>query len=122
MSPSWKRWARQVRAFACDIADRASLAKVLATVRAEMAPLTGIIHSAAVIEDAPILNLNGDQLERVFQPKLVGAWNLHEATLEDRIDMFVLYSSSSAVVGNPGQGAYVAANLYLTRWRSIADH
>ena len=27
--------------------------------------------------------------------------------------MFVLYSSSSAAVGNPGQGAYVAANLYL---------
>jgi acyl carrier protein len=27
--------------------------------------------------------------------------------------MFVLYSSSSAVVGNPGQGAYVAGNLYL---------
>jgi acyl carrier protein len=27
--------------------------------------------------------------------------------------MFVMYSSSSTVVGNPGQGAYVAANLYL---------
>jgi acyl transferase domain-containing protein/acyl carrier protein len=108
-----EKMGAQVRAFACDIADPASLAKVLATVRAEMAPLTGIIHSAAVIEDAPILNLNGEQLERVFQPKLVGAWNLHEATLKDPLDMFVLYSSSSAVVGNPGQGSYVAANLYL---------
>jgi len=44
---------------------------------------------------------------------MVGAWNLHEATLDDPINMFVLYSSSAALVGNPGQGAYVAANLYL---------
>ena len=55
-----------VRAFAADIADRDSLAKVLATVRAEMPPLTGIIHSAAVIEDAPILNLTGDQVGARF--------------------------------------------------------
>ena len=108
-----EKMGAKVRAFAADVADPASLAGVLATVRAEMSPLTGIIHSAAVIEDAPILNLTGDQLERVFQPKMIGAWNLHEATLQDPIAMFVLYSSSSAVVGNPGQGAYVAANLYL---------
>jgi acyl transferase domain-containing protein/NADPH:quinone reductase-like Zn-dependent oxidoreductase/acyl carrier protein len=102
-----------VRAFAADIADVDSLGAVLAAVRAEMAPLAGIIHSAAVIEDAPILNLGDEQLERVLRPKLLGAWNLHQATLGDSLDMFVLYSSSSAVVGNPGQGAYVAANLYL---------
>jgi acyl carrier protein len=103
----------KVRAFAADIADANSLASVLATVRTEMAPLTGIIHSAAVIEDAPILNLSAEQLDHVFRPKLLGAWNLHQATLHDSIDMFVLYSSSATVVGNPGQGAYVAANLYL---------
>ncbi len=103
----------QVRAFSADVSDRAALNQVLATVRREMAPLTGVLHAAAAIEDAPILNLTPDQLERVFQPKMIGAWNLHEATLKDPIDMFVLYSSSSALVGNPGQGAYVAANLYL---------
>ncbi len=102
-----------VRTFAADIADSAALANVLATVRAEMPPLTGVIHSAAVIEDAPILNLGPELMERVFRPKLLGAWNLHQATLHDPLEMFGLYSSSSAVVGNPGQGAYVAANLYL---------
>jgi phthiocerol/phenolphthiocerol synthesis type-I polyketide synthase C len=103
----------EVRAFAVDIADRQALEKVLSTIRAEMPPLAGIIHSAAVIEDAPLLTLTSEQIERVFQPKMVGAWNLHEATLDDPINMFVLYSSSAALVGNPGQGAYVAANLYL---------
>ncbi len=108
-----ERMGASVRAFAADIADADALAKVLATIRAEMAPLTGVIHSAAVIEDTPILNLGPELIERVFRPKLLGAWNLHQATLHDPLEMFVLYSSSSAVVGNPGQGAYVAANLYL---------
>ncbi len=108
-----EKMGAHVRAFAVDVADRDALSKVLSTIRTEMPPLTGIIHSAAVIEDAPLMTLTGDQIERVFQPKMVGAWNLHEATLRDPIDMFVLYSSSSALVGNPGQGAYVAANLYL---------
>ena len=102
-----------VRAFAADVADAAALDQVLATVRAEMLPLAGVIHSAALIEDAPIVNLESEQVERVFAPKLLGAWNLHVATLGDPIEIFVLYSSSSAMVGNPGQGAYVAANMYL---------
>ena len=88
VSRNWKRWAPRCALLPpiSPIAD--SLDKVLATMRAEMPPLTGIIHSAAVIEDAPILNLTGDQLERVFQPKMIGAWNLHEATLA-RSDRYV---------------------------------
>jgi acyl transferase domain-containing protein/acyl carrier protein len=108
-----QRLGALVRGFAADIGDADSLAGVLEVIRAEMPPLMGIIHSAAVIEDAPILNLGEEQLDRVYRPKLIGAWNLHQQTLNDPIDLFILYSSSSAVVGNPGQGAYVAANLYL---------
>ncbi|TVP70860.1 MAG: SDR family NAD(P)-dependent oxidoreductase [Rhodobacteraceae bacterium] len=103
----------QVRSFAADIADPAQVAQIVATIRTEMPPLIGIIHSAAVIEDAPIQNIEAGQLARVFLPKMMGAWNLHQATLDDPLETFVFYSSSSAVVGNPGQGAYVAANLYL---------
>ncbi len=103
----------EARAFAADIADPAQLDAVLETIRTQMPPLIGIIHSAAVIEDAPIQKIEPDQIARVYLPKMVGAWNLHQATLQDALEVFVLYSSSSAVVGNPGQGAYVAANLYL---------
>jgi acyl transferase domain-containing protein/acyl carrier protein len=114
-----QRTGALVRGFAADVGDADSLAQVLKVIRAEMPPLCGVIHSAAVIEDAPILNLGEEQLDRVYRPKLIGAWNLHQQTVNDPIDLFVLYSSSSAVVGNPGQGAYVAANLYLD---ALAQH
>jgi acyl transferase domain-containing protein/acyl carrier protein len=102
-----------VRAFAADIADPAAVAEVVGTIRAEMLPLRGVIHSAAVIEDAPIINISEALLARVIEPKLLGAWNVHAATSEDALELFVVYSSSSVMVGNPGQGAYVAANLFL---------
>ncbi len=102
-----------VRAFAADVAQKSELDAVLSDVRAEMAPLTGVIHSAAVIEDAPIENMTQAQVSNVFSAKMLGASHLHELTQDDPIEMFVLYSSISSVVGNPGQGAYVAANLYL---------
>src|SRR5438105_10112462 len=66
-----------------------------------------------VLDDAPIQELTRDRFERVLAPKVAGAWNLHEQTRNDPIDYFVLYSSVSAVVGNPGQANYVAANTYL---------
>jgi len=38
---------------------------------------------------------------------------LHRYTLDKHLDFFVLYSSATTMVGNPGQGNYVAGNLYL---------
>ncbi len=102
-----------VHAFAADISDSEAVDKMLTAIRAEMPPLTGIVHAAAVIEDAAALNLTPEQLQRVFNPKIGGAWNLHLGTLKDPIEFFVLYSSSAGLVGNPGQAAYAAANLYL---------
>jgi acyl transferase domain-containing protein/acyl carrier protein len=108
-----------IRDFAADVADPDALAAVIDAIRSEMPPLRGVIHAAAVIEDAPILNITSELLDRVLEPKSRGAWNLHHATLTDSLDFFVLYSSASVLVGNPGQGAYVAANLQL---EALAQH
>ncbi|MFK7874841.1 MAG: SDR family NAD(P)-dependent oxidoreductase [Paracoccaceae bacterium] len=116
---AFERSGINARAFAADVADKAQVENLLATIRREMPPLIGVIHSAAVIEDAPIQNMDAVQLSNVFSAKMLGARNLHETTQTDPIEMFVLYSSISSVVGNPGQGAYVAANLYLD---ALAEH
>jgi acyl carrier protein len=46
-------------------------------------------------------------------PKAVGAWHLHRQTLDLSLDCFVLFSSVSSLIGNAGQGNYVAANAFL---------
>ncbi len=102
-----------VHPLACDVADPAALQAMLAEVDAHMPPLRGVVHAAAVIEDALIRDLDREQLRRVLAPKSGGAWCLHEATRHRVLDFFVLYSSATTLFGNPGQGAYVAANMAL---------
>ena len=78
-----------------------------------MPPLRGIVHAAAVFDDRFLAKLDRESLEKVLAPKLSGAWHLHEATLGLPLTHFVLYSSISVALGNPGQGNYVAANAGL---------
>ncbi|WP_346009780.1 type I polyketide synthase [Streptomyces sp. SID1328] len=84
-------------------------------------PLRGVVHCAMVLDDAALNTIRDDQLERVWAPKVTGAWNLHRATAGVPLDWFVVYSSMSSLLGNAGQGAYAAANAWLdafAQWRT----
>ncbi|MGW6445266.1 SDR family NAD(P)-dependent oxidoreductase [Lentzea sp. NPDC055074] len=96
----------------CDVADRDSLAALLATIPAEH-PLTGVVHTAGVVDDGVLVSLTGDQVDRVLRPKVDAAIHLHELTAGLDLPLFALYSSAAAVFGAPGQGNYAAANAFL---------
>jgi acyl transferase domain-containing protein/surfactin synthase thioesterase subunit len=98
---------------AADVANEADNEAVLAYLRRSMPPLKGVIHAAAVFEDAVLANLTGNQFERVLRPKVTGAWLLSRATRELDLDFFVLFSSVLSLWGGLGQGAYTAANSFL---------
>lgn len=101
----------QAIVLACDVTDCEALAKVLQ--HEGLLPLKGIFHAAMVIDDAVLGNLDPERMSRVLMPKITGAWNLHELTRDRPLDHFVLYSSITTYIGNPGQANYVAANAWL---------
>ena len=93
-----------------DVSRDAEVAAALDRVRAELGPLRGVFHAAVVLDDGLLINLDGDRLRRVLDPKVRGAWNLHFRTLRDPLEAFVLFSSVSSLIGNRGQANYAAAN------------
>lgn len=49
----------------------------------------------------------------VQNPKVKGTWNLHRALINTKLEFFILFSSISGLVGQPGQGSYASANTFL---------
>ncbi|MFT7834557.1 SDR family NAD(P)-dependent oxidoreductase [Saccharothrix sp. BKS2] len=94
---------------ACDVSDRDALAAALAGID----DLTGVVHTAGVVADGTVGTLTDEHLDSVLKPKTDAAWHLHELTRDRDLRAFVLYSSLAALLDNPGQGNYAAANLFL---------
>ena len=76
-------------------------------------PLRGVFHSAMVLDDCLLKDLDESRLSKVMEPKVAGVLNLHKYTKNLKLDYFVNFSSISSLVGNAGQGNYVAANTFL---------
>ncbi|MEV0348471.1 SDR family NAD(P)-dependent oxidoreductase [Nonomuraea sp. NPDC050680] len=102
----------RVTVTACDVSDRDALAVLLASIP-EDRPLTGVVHTAGVLDDATLEGLSERKLETVFAPKADAAWHLHELTRGLPLTSFVVFSSLAGVLGNAGQGNYAAANAFL---------
>lgn len=103
-----------------DIATLDTAVRLAAAARATGLPLRGVLHAAAVVEDATVPSITSDLIARDWAPKTYGAWHLHQATIADELDWFCCFSSAAALLGSPGQGAYAAANSWLdgfARWR-----
>ena len=103
----------QVKIARADVGQFEQLTTTLKEYLPLMPPLKGIFHSAMVLEDALVTKMDPLQLVKVLHPKMCGCWNLHRLTCETELDYFVLFSSISSLIGNPGQANYAAANAFL---------
>jgi NAD(P)-dependent dehydrogenase (short-subunit alcohol dehydrogenase family) len=98
----------RVEVVACDAADRDAMAALLAAY-----PLDGVVHTAGVLDDGVLDRLTPERFDPVFRAKVDSALLLDELTRDHDLSAFVLFSSASAAVGNPGQANYAAANAVL---------
>jgi len=103
-----------------DVADEGQLSNFLNGFSAEgWPPIRGVVHAAGVLQDALISQLDQAALDTVLRPKMIGGWLLHRLLEGAPLDFFVLFSSAGALLGQPGQGNYAAANAFLD---ALAHH
>ena len=103
----------RVTAVACDIGDEQAVRSLWRDVLAERPALRGIVHAAGVLSDARLGEQDATRFDAVAHGKLRGAWHLHKLSSGTPLDFFALFSSSSAVLGSPGQANYASANAFL---------
>ncbi|GLE50501.1 putative polyketide synthase [Mycobacterium montefiorense] len=112
-----------IRIVTADVADAHAVARLLASVQAELPPLAGIVHAAGEIGTTALSNLDFEsheaEVDRVFAGKVWGAWHLSEAAADLKLDFFISTSSIASIWGGFGQTAYASANAFLDglAWR-----
>ncbi len=101
-----------VSVMACDVADRAAVVDLLASVPAER-PLTAVVHAAGSLDGGPIADMTLTGFGDILAAKVLGAAHLDELLDHDSIQTVLLFGSISATWGVSNQSAYSAANAYL---------
>ena len=106
-----KRSAPRSVSIAGDVADPASLAAVLDEIRRMQPPLRGVVHAASAIADGLATELDGTRSPTSCGPSSAARLRSTALTRDDPIELFLLFSSATTLLGAPGQGVYVAANM-----------
>ncbi len=102
-----------VTVHAADVTDAAAMRRIWDAADAAGHPVGGVVHSTMVVDDVPLAKLTPERIRPVLAPKMLGAAVLDKLTQDRSTDVFLVYSSITAMLGGLGQAAYTAGNMYL---------
>ena len=100
---------------AVDITDNKAVTAALNKVRAELGPITAVVHGAGVLADKLIADKTDAAFASVFDTKVLGLQVLLNATRDDALKVLCVFSSVAARTGNRGQVDYAMANEILNK-------
>jgi len=96
-----------------DVSNREDVKNLVNESKSRFGEIHGVIHSAGIVKDSYIRNKTTEEMSAVFAPKVQGTLHLDEATRNEPLDFFVMFSSLAAVTGNAGQCDYSFANHFM---------
>jgi len=106
----------EVLPLSADVGDAEALSAAVAGVRERFGELHGVIHAAGLPGGGMMQLKTREAAAAVLEPKVRGTLALERALGGEKLDFFVLASSTIAVLGTFGQVDYCAANNFLDAW------
>ncbi|MGD6960810.1 SDR family NAD(P)-dependent oxidoreductase [Fictibacillus phosphorivorans] len=103
----------KVKYLKCDVSKKDQLLQMIHSLKQEYNQINGVIHTAGVIRDSAFINKEVVDIRDVLASKVEGTVYLDEATKDEPLDFFILFSSLASVIGNGGQSDYAVANSFL---------
>ncbi|MEO0635373.1 MAG: type I polyketide synthase [Pseudomonadota bacterium] len=102
-----------VQALAADASDQEQLSAAFDQIRSEAGALTGVVQAALVLADGMARESTVEDWQDVFRAKTDIDDAVASLTKDDHLELFLVFSSATTMIGNPGQANYVAANRML---------
>lgn len=97
----------------CDVTDASQLKAVFKKIAHSGRHVCSVLHCAAVINHALLLEKSLEDVEKVLAPKVQGTDLLLKILPEFDVKNLILFSSISSVIGSFGLVDYACANAYL---------
>jgi enediyne polyketide synthase len=97
----------------CDVANRASVAAMVARVRERFGKIDGVAHGAMVEWSRRLPGKTDDIVRKTTMVKVAGLLHLIDATRNDALKVFVAFGSGAGRFGNRGQIDYSGANALM---------
>jgi len=101
----------EIKVFKVDAGDAKAVDQALTEVR-KTRTIRGCLNMVLVLDNSPFMTMKPTQWDRVLRTKIDCTWNLHQATLCDDLDMFIMFSSISSISGNRTQANYATGNSF----------
>ncbi|MCP4137976.1 MAG: SDR family NAD(P)-dependent oxidoreductase, partial [bacterium] len=118
---SLKQFGADVVYMQADAANLEEMKAVVKTVREKFGNINGVIHSAGTAGEKIIIQKEIDEFSKFLHPKIHGTIVLDEATKDENLDFMVLFSSTSAVLGDFGQCDYSIGNRFLDSYVDLRE-
>ncbi len=128
-APNHDKMARRIRAIrdieaaggevlclVADVSNIEEMQQVRQTIETRFGRVSGVIHAAGLIDDAPLLTKTTFDIENVMAPKVHGTNVLDQVFADGDLDWLALFSSTSTITAPVGQIDYVAANEFLNAY------
>jgi acyl transferase domain-containing protein/acyl carrier protein len=96
-----------------DVANAEQMSAVLTQSLAQFGQIHGVIHTAGVPGGGVIQRKTRETADRILAPKVIGTRVLEAVFKEVQLELLVLCSSLTSILGGFGQVDYCAANAFL---------
>ncbi|SKB12431.1 hypothetical protein PL11201_360002 [Planktothrix sp. PCC 11201] len=99
-----------------DVCNLEAMQRVIQHTKAHFGTIDGVIHSALVLDDRAIANMDEKTLQKVLAPKVQGNVVLQQVLANEPLDFLLFFSAGQSFMSNPGQSNYAAACTFEDAW------
>ncbi|KAI5117731.1 hypothetical protein M0805_002076 [Coniferiporia weirii] len=105
----------ELRYAQADVSSYIAVRTELEKINRELGPIRSIVYTAGIIKNSLIGEVTPKELASAIKLKALGAWNLHLACEELKIEVerFVMLSGTGVLLEKPGQLSRVSVNTFM---------